>query len=72
MHPAATSRIRLLLSNRLVLAALLGTLVWFADQPTVRLIRDTNAIALPTLYVAGGAAVQAPNSITQFGSHICS
>ncbi len=30
-----TPNIRRLLSNRLVLAALAGTLVWFADQPTV-------------------------------------
>ena len=36
MRRTKSSRLRQLLSNRLVLAALLGTLVWFADQPTVR------------------------------------
>jgi hypothetical protein len=36
--------------------ALVST-VTFADEPTVRLVTDTNAVALPTLFVAGGVAV---------------
>ena len=35
MRPANASRMRQIVSNRLVLAGLFGTLVWFADQPTV-------------------------------------
>jgi len=36
MSAVILAKIRKLLSNRLVLATAAGTLVWFADQPTVR------------------------------------
>jgi uncharacterized repeat protein (TIGR01451 family) len=41
----------------------LATALTFADSPVVRVVRDTNGLALPALPVAGAVLMQAPGSI---------
>jgi uncharacterized delta-60 repeat protein len=46
----------------------MATSLTFGDQPLIRLVRDTNGVALPSVYVPAGVTVLAPNTVTLSGS----